>query len=140
MYSIGKLINVLRERGDIPLDERVRILTEVENTVLCPCGEGHPIDLRELPSSHIRSEEFRCPDCREWIKYRIVGANVIIQPYPKGDSRIRHPDKYNCIVPPGKWYDQDLNEVIKEGEKGIPLEKFRQNLIPLGNGYYAVPR
>lgn len=138
MYSIEKLKSVLKER-EIPLEEKVRILTEVNNTGLCPY-EGHPINLRKLPDSHIRPEELRCLVCDEWIMFKNVDNNIIVRPYPKDHPGLRHPDKYKCIVEdPNKWYDQDLNEVI-ESKNGIPLEKFHQNLIPLGNGYYAVLR
>lgn len=67
-YLITKenFIKSLRKRKNLSIDEKAKKLEEFDNIVLCPY-KGHKIDLSKLTDSQRRSEEYRCPECDEWI-------------------------------------------------------------------------
>lgn len=141
-------IKELKERTDLSLEEKVKKLEEFDNIVLCPY-KGHIIDLREVRKNdyNFRSDEYRCPKCDEWIVWNPHLPWFQQAPYPINSSKIRHKEKYKCIVNPNfenpdhnptpdelsTWYDKNLNPIrpnripINPGEKAIPL----------GNGTYV---
>jgi len=135
-------IESLRLREDISLKEKVKQLDNFDNIILCPY-RGHKIDLRELRNFCVRSDEYRCPECNEWIRWNTHLPWFQQAPYHIGSSMIHHKKNYKCIVNPNfekidyrptneeleTWFDKNLNPIrpntipLKPGEKAIPLSE-----------------
>ncbi|MCK4729702.1 MAG: hypothetical protein KAT28_00135 [Candidatus Aenigmarchaeota archaeon] len=78
--------------------------------VKCPY-RGCFIDLANLDDNHLKSDEYRCPNCDEWVWTEFTWREPFRQqPYPENSGHIKHPEKYQCLVDAGKCYDKDLNE------------------------------
>ena len=84
--------------------------SEESFVVKCPY-RGCPVDLAKLDNNHLKSDEYRCPICDEWVWVEFTYRKPFRQqPYPKSSAYIKHPEKYQCLVDPKKCYDKDLNE------------------------------
>ena len=78
--------------------------------VKCPY-QGCLVDLAKLDDNHLKSDEYRCPTCDEWVWTEFIWKEPFRQqPFLKNSGRLRHPEKYQCLVDPNKCYDKDLNE------------------------------
>lgn len=132
------------ELKDLSIEEKVKELEDFDNIVLCPY-EGHEIDLRKVrenDSDH-RSNEYRCPECDEWIWWNTHLPWFQQAPYPINSPMIHHKEDYKCIVNPNFenpdneptsdemriWFDKNLNPIrsstipINPGEKAVPLSE-----------------
>lgn len=139
-----EFIEYLKEKDDLSMREKLKKLDDFDNIVLCPY-KGHKIDLREVRKKdcNIRTEEYRCPECDEWIWWNIHLPWFQQAPFPLISHNIHHPEKYKCIVNPNFenpdyqpnkeelyiWYDKNLNPLrpitipLMPGEKAIPLSE-----------------
>lgn len=135
-------IEELRGKKDLSIDDKVKELEEFDNIVLCPYRR-HKIDLRKVREydDNIRSNEYRCPECDEWIWWNIHLPWFQQAPYPISSSMLRHKENYKCIVNPNfedpdhkptcdemrTYYDKNLNEIrfnpmpLEPGEEAVPL-------------------
>jgi len=133
-------IEELGGKTNLSIDEKVEELKKFDNIVLCPYN-GHEIDLREVRKKdcNVRSNEYRCPECDEWIWWNIHLPWFQQAPNPINSPMIKHKEKYKCIANPNfenpnykdtiTWYDKNLNPIrpntipINLGEKAIPLSE-----------------
>ncbi|GAG52597.1 unnamed protein product, partial [marine sediment metagenome] len=99
------------------------------------------IDLREVSKydCDFRSNEYRCPECDEWIWWNRKLPWFQQFPYHLGSRRILHPEKYRCIVNP-KFEDPDYSPNVDELRIWFDknLNPIRPNTIPLNPGEKAI--
>lgn len=83
--------------------------------VKCPY-RGCLVDLAKLDMNHLKSDEYRCPTCDEWVWTDYIWQKPFRQqPFPATSGHIKHRDSYQCLVDPQKWYDKDLQEAEPDG-------------------------